>query len=163
MKWYSTLMDNFVRVITVFLAVCLSVMTIVTVLEVVRRYIFGASFPWAEELVRYLLVWVTFVGGAAAFRKGNLVILDLVIGRLSEKVTTILQIVTNTAILAFLLFLLQNGLNYVISPTIIRQTSIGLGIPMTIPYAAIPLGVGLMILFCIENYTALFQKLGKES
>jgi TRAP-type C4-dicarboxylate transport system permease small subunit len=162
LKWYSTLMDNIVRIITVFLAVSLSVMTFVTVLEVVRRYIFGASFPWAEELVRFLLVWVTFVGGAAAFRSGNLVILDMLVGRLSERSRNVFQIFTNTVIFIFLLFLFNNAFKYIFSPVIVKQISIGLGVPMTVPYAAIPLGIGIMILFCIENYGIFVKRLGKE-
>lgn len=162
MKWYSTLMDHLVKGITAFLAVSLSAMTIVTVLEVVRRYIFGASFAWAEELVRFLLIWVTFVGGAAAFRNKSLVILDLIVGPMSEKVRNKFELFTNTIVFLFLLFLFNNAFSYAFSKVIVKQTSIGLGVPMSVPYVAIPLGVGLMILFCLENYIVLIRNIGKE-
>jgi TRAP-type C4-dicarboxylate transport system permease small subunit len=155
-------MDGVVKAIRAFLAACLSIMTIVTVLEVARRYIFGLSYPWAEELVRFLLIWVTFVGGAAAFRTGNLVILDTVLTFLSDRRRNVLKLVTNTVVLAFLIFLLRNASKYAFSPVIIKQISPGLGLPMTVPYISIPLGFALMILFALEIYGITIMRLRKE-
>jgi len=162
LKYYSRLMDAIVKAIRVLLAACLCVMTAVTVLEVVRRYIFGLSYSWAEELVRFLLIWVTFVGGAAAFRLGNLVILDSLLIFLSERKRNVLKLFTNTVILGFLIFLLNNSCRYAFSPVIAKQFSPGLGLPMTVPYFAIPLGFALMILFALEVYGVTIRKLGRE-
>ena len=162
LRRYSRVMDALVHVIKGFLAVSLSIMTIVTVLEVVRRYMFGLSYPWAEELVRFMLIWVTFVGGAAAFRSGNLVILDTVLTFLSERKRNIVNLMTNTVILGFLIFLFKNGIKYAFSPVISRQISPGLELPMTVIYISIPLGFALMILFSLEIYGLTIQKLRKE-
>jgi C4-dicarboxylate transporter DctQ subunit len=162
LQYYSRLMDYAVHITKYLLGISLAIMTAVTVMEVVRRYLFGLSFPWAEELVRFMLIWVTFVGGAAAFRSGGLVMLDLVTGRLPERAKLILQLFTNTVVLVFLLFLFRNGISYSLSPVIVNQNSAGLGISMTLPYMAIPLGFGLMILFSLEHYHRIISQLRKE-
>jgi TRAP-type C4-dicarboxylate transport system permease small subunit len=159
---YSMIMDLLVKVIKVFLAICLSIMTAVTVLEVVRRYIFGLSYPWAEELVRFMLIWVTFVGGAAAFRTANLVILDLGLQFLSEKQRHILKLFTNTVVLVLLIYVFSNCFSYTTSPVITKQVSTGLGVPMTVPYSAMPIGFGLMILFSLEVYGNTMRELRKD-
>jgi TRAP-type C4-dicarboxylate transport system permease small subunit len=39
-------------------------------LQIFARYIFHAPFIWPEEVSRLLLVWMTFIGGAALTRRG---------------------------------------------------------------------------------------------
>lgn len=40
-------------------------------LQIFARYIFHHPFIWPEEVSRLLLVWITFVGGAALTRRGG--------------------------------------------------------------------------------------------
>lgn len=161
LKYYSKWLDYISEAIKYFLGICMAVMTVITVVEVVRRYLFGESFQWAEELVRFMLIWVTFVGGAAAFRSGGLVILDLVVGKLQERQRLVLQLFSNTVVFLLLLYLFRNGLDYTFSPVITKQISTGLGIPMSVPYLAIPLGFGLMLLFSLEYYGRIISQLRK--
>jgi C4-dicarboxylate transporter DctQ subunit len=51
--------------------------TIVLFVNVVMRYFFHAASQWAEEAIRYAIVWVTFVGGSICARKGSHVGIDL--------------------------------------------------------------------------------------
>lgn len=161
MNWYAKLMDGIVTIIEYIMSATLAIMAFVTVLEVVRRYIFGLSYPWAEELVRYLLVWVTFVGGSVAFKTGNMVLLDLVINYLSDKNKNILAMITNTVSLAFLAYLFHYSVRYTFSSVIIDQISTGLGVSMLYAYLSVPLGFGLMIVFSINNYSVLINNLKK--
>ena len=48
------------------LGVLLATASLVLFVNVVARYIFNWGFPWAEELVRYEIVWMVFLGGSAA-------------------------------------------------------------------------------------------------
>lgn len=61
---YEKLMDIIYSVIRICIAAALVVMVVVTFVEVIRRYAFGLSFIWSEELVRFLLVATSFLGGA---------------------------------------------------------------------------------------------------
>lgn len=161
MGWYTKLMDWVEIAIKYTMSFFLFIMTFVTVLEVIRRYIFGLSFPWAEELVRYLLVWVTFVGGSVAFKTGNMVLLDLVLNYLSDKQKNILALLTNTVSLAFLAYLLHYSVHYVFSGIIMDQVSTSLGVSMVYAYVAIPLGFALMFIFALNNYPVLIKNLRK--
>lgn len=51
-------------IITAFLVACIFI-------EVVCRYFFFISVPWAEELTRYLFIWLSYIGSAYAVYYGQ--------------------------------------------------------------------------------------------
>ena len=107
------------KLIRLFLAVALVLMVSVTTVEVVRRYIFGMSFVWAEELVKFLLVGLTFIGGAGAFRAGAMAYLDLITSRLNEKWNKIIKLVNNVVIIGVCSFLCSQGFSYTFMPMVL--------------------------------------------
>lgn len=133
-----------------FIILGYGVMIIVTLIEVLRRYFLGLSFGWSEELVRFLLVATTFVGGAIAYKKGSLVLFDVLLNKLSRKKSLILNVVNHTIALCFMVALTRLGLNYIMQPSILLQSSPGLQLSMAIPYAFIPLGCILIAIFAVE-------------
>ena len=47
----------------IVLTFCTIVLVIAIFIQVVCRYILLISTPWAEELARYLFVWMAYLGG----------------------------------------------------------------------------------------------------
>ena len=54
-------LENVQTYICIFL---LALMSLVVIVQVFSRYIFNFSFVWAEELVRYLMIWMVMLGSA---------------------------------------------------------------------------------------------------
>ncbi len=50
-------------------SVLLVIMVVVVFLQVIFRFVIHASLPWSEELSRYILVWLSFLGAAIGVRK----------------------------------------------------------------------------------------------
>ncbi len=46
------------------------VMAAIVAAQVFSRYVLNHSLFWSEELARYLLVWLTFLGASSAYRRG---------------------------------------------------------------------------------------------
>ena len=63
------LIDLYCRLLRVAIAVCLAAMVVLVFTNVVMRYRFNSGIPTSEELSRWLLVWLTFLGAIVALRQ----------------------------------------------------------------------------------------------
>jgi len=72
---------DYVNIITVFAFI---VMVIVVLLQVIFRYVMRISVPWTEEFARYLLILITFVGGALAVRDKQHISVTAIIDKLQK-------------------------------------------------------------------------------
>ena len=52
-------------------------MVIVGGVSVFSRFVFNMSITWAEEAIRFLCIWLTFVGAALTVRKDGHVSIDI--------------------------------------------------------------------------------------
>lgn len=158
MKTITKILDVLCLAFKWITAIILALMLIASVAEIVRRYIMGASFIWADEFIRYCIVAVAFFGGSVAYREvGGLVAFDMVQTRLHGKLRLGLEFAVNTIVLVFCCYIFLNSIHNLQMPSIVNQISIGLGISMAIPYLPITVGMGLLILLALEKYYTVFQ------
>lgn len=133
-----------------FSLISMSVMLLITFGSVVTRYIFNFTFPWAEELSRYLFTWSVFIGSALIMGEhGHLAvefIPNLVKGTIAGRILTIF---IKLAGFTFVTILLVYG--YKISKMMMYQMSPGLQIPMGIVYSVVPISSVLMLLYLIQD------------
>lgn len=61
--------DLYCRVLKVVVALCLAAMVVLVFTNVVLRYVFNSGIATSEELSRWLLVWLTFLGAIVALRQ----------------------------------------------------------------------------------------------
>ncbi|GAB6179829.1 TRAP transporter small permease [Desulfotomaculum defluvii] len=127
------------------------VMTLVIVLQVICRYFLGFSFFWAEELARYLLIWITFLGGSVAFRKAQLASIDILVERLPGLLKVTVVIISQVIVLGFLVTAAVYGFKQSFSPAVITQVSPALRLPMMYNYLAVPISFSIMCLHCLGN------------
>ena len=71
-------LDKFIsRVERFVLATLLSLMILVAFLQIVLRNFFATGMSWGDSLVRYLVLWVGFIGAALAAREGKHITIDV--------------------------------------------------------------------------------------
>lgn len=56
---------------------CLLTIALILSFNVGTRYFLGSSSIWIEELSRYLMVWLTFVGASIMVRRGGHIAVDI--------------------------------------------------------------------------------------
>jgi TRAP-type transport system small permease protein len=61
--------DLYCQVLRAVIAACLAVMVVLVFGNVALRYIFNSGITMSEELSRWLLVWLTFLGAIVALRQ----------------------------------------------------------------------------------------------
>lgn len=135
----------------VFLVIILITAVVIVAMQVVTRYVFKIPLPWSEEIARYLFLWLTWVGASYATKERKHVSIDLVYEKLPEKGQMICKVITNIIWLVFLLMMVRLSMKLTLSVASGGQTATSSGIPMWIPYASIPTGMGLMAFRLIQN------------
>ncbi|NVM26591.1 MAG: TRAP transporter small permease [Desulfobacterales bacterium] len=124
------------------------IVTIVTI-EVVLRYIFGLSLIFTEELARYLMVWIVFLGGALAVKDDSHIRINVLVQRLSPRLGQLVRITAHGLTMLLLVVLTVEGTK--ILPRQLDQMCITIDTSMFYFYLAIPVGSILMIIFILPR------------
>ena len=160
LKTYSKFLNAIEKVEKVVLAASMAAMVILMLYQVILRYVFSASNSWSEELVRYLFILDVMLAASIAVRRNSHLQIDVLINCFSPKLKRIFTIAATLAGIVFLALLFWYSLDLCMTAT--SNVSPGLGIPMSIPYACVPLGAVLMILTSIEVILKTVEELRHE-
>lgn len=112
---------------------------------VVFRYVLNNSIVWAEEIIRYLCIWIFFLTMFESTRCGSHLALDLLPAKLHGKPKAILDIVIEVFSIIFDCVIIRYGTQLAIVN--MGQRSPALHIPYGLIYIAIPVGALLMGVF----------------
>lgn len=132
-------------------ALLMGIMTIAVAFQVVTR--FAAKYmelelpDWSEELARYSMIWLVFLGTALAVRYSALIGVEAIVERLSPTASRIVRILVTIVTLFFFIILIYYG--FIMLGHVSAQASPSLRIPMSIPYAALPVSGIFMLLNAI--------------
>lgn len=107
----------------------------VITLQIVSRVFFTAA-GWTEELARFLLVWITFMGATLAFQRGRHIAVTFVVNALPGRPRQVTRILAVAVTFGFMIALVLVGYRYTQVQS--YQTSASLGWSMTYVYAIIP-------------------------
>lgn len=152
------------RVEEIVISLLLIAASFVLFANVVARYGFNDSFPWAEEMTRYAIVWMVFVGGSVAARKGAHIGVDVLARLLGERpVRKVLIVGVDLLCVAFSLFLVIFGWELVAQAKQFGQMTPALQIPLWTVQLAIPVGGALMGLRFFQRVLGELAGGAKES
>jgi len=129
-----------------FAAICLIVGWVLCFIQVVSRYIFNFAVPWSEEIARWALVWLTFVGSAYAFKIDAHIGIEAFINILPSKIKILIGWLDEGLSIFFLLIMTVYGILFFRESLLIGQISPASKLPMAILYAALPVGLTLCII-----------------
>src|SRR5205823_13407208 len=133
-------------------AVCIAQATalfLIVVLAVIGRYVFGRSLTWTEEVPRYLLIWISFLGAAACVARREHVGFDVLFNALPAALRRWLGAAIGMLILAFGWNMFRYGIVFV--------KDFGPDMMETIPfknywyYVVMPISGALLILFAVKS------------
>ncbi len=113
---------------------------------------------WTEELARFLLIWVSLLGGAVAFgTKGHLGV-DYFVDKFDPSMRKVMAIVSNLIVLFFAGAVFLYGGGRVVSDALaMEQMTPALGWKMGHVYLALPIAGVFTILFTLENLIEIFM------
>lgn len=136
-----------VRLFCIVLTIAIFVIVIVAI---VARYGFGQAVSWTEEVPRYLLIWVSFLGAAVCVLKREHVGFDVLFNALPKKARRVLGAFLTLLIFGFGWIVFRYGIVFV--------QDFGSDLMETIPYTnywyypAMPISGFLIMLFSVKVF-----------
>lgn len=126
----------------------LGVATISVTYQILIRFVldyFGVNIaaPWTEEVARYALIWVVFVGAGIVCRHSGLIAVDIVPHALPSPYGRYVKIASILVTICFFGVLAWIGVEFAATGSI--ETSPVMRIPMSFVYFAVPVGSLLAI------------------
>lgn len=135
--------DQFNRLIGWGLASLLLVMSVLIFWQVFARFVVGSPLFFSDEIARFAMLWLTFIGAGYAYRKGSLISVDIVLEYAGRKFARLLRIAITLCSALFAFIMVKYGLDLV--DRVSSQTAPSTRISMMWPYLAVPAG-GLVIM-----------------
>lgn len=137
--------DRTLQLITTNLvALALLAMVGIVVTLVVCRYFFGIAFFWGEEMARYAMIYMAFLGGAVAIRADQHPRLLIFVGMLPQRWQFVLDKVGVVLMAVTLSVLFVQGLDIALNEG--RMRTPALRIPYFWIFIAVPIGAGAMLI-----------------
>ena len=118
--------------------------------QVVFRYIFNNSLSWSEELIRFLFVWLTFLGGALAIKDKTHIAVEFLIKALPAKYLKYINIINLVLITAFFASIVVIGLFWVYHSRGLKSGALGLPVNVVL-YGALPITSMLGVWYCVKR------------
>jgi TRAP-type C4-dicarboxylate transport system permease small subunit len=141
------------RVNRAALIVLLAAMSVIIFANVVLRYTTSQSLEWAEEVSRYMMVWLTFLGAGPVLRYGGHIAVENLQDALPHRGAVAMRAVIAVLMFGFFGFMVWFGVLYL--DRVQFQMTPTTQISMAWIYAAMPVGGVLMILhfaFVLRGY-----------
>ena len=119
------------------LILCLAVMGLVLFVQIIMRTFFSAPLKWAEELARYLQIWITFLGIGYGIRRGSHIGMTLLKDRLPPVLKALCGLIVDVAGFLAFIVLFRTSLQFLAHQNVV---STAMELPMQLVYLVIPVG-----------------------
>jgi TRAP-type C4-dicarboxylate transport system permease small subunit len=121
----------------------LGAMAVLVFIGVALRYLTNDTLVWAEELSRYLMIWLAFLGIGPVLRVGAHVAVDSLVEALSPALQKLLRIIVLALVAGCSIWLIYAGWAYTARSWF--QTTPVLGVPFAYVALAAPVGFALSL------------------
>lgn len=140
-KWNQTL----ARIEKFTLSTMLSVMILVAFLQIILRNVFSSGISWGDPLVRYLVLWVGFIGASLATKEGKHITIEIFSRWFSGRGNQYLRAISNLISALVCGLLVYAGWTFVSNEAQMGGSAF-LQIPLWIPQIILPVTFALMTL-----------------
>lgn len=150
-------MKFWVRLEEWLIAVLMSVICLLTISNVLSRYVLATSFSFTEELTTNLFAFVIFIGAALLARENGHVGFALLTDWLPVSLRKTVLILVGLLTCLFFAILLWYGLEMVLQQYEYGQQTPALGLPAWWMGLSVPLGALLCMIRFTEGYIRQWQ------
>lgn len=138
------------KLLRAILALLVAIMVLVCCWQVITRFVLNNPSKYTEEILRYMLIWLTMLGAPYAYGAGKQLTIDLLVVQFSRRGQTFTKIFVELIVLILSAAVLVYG-GIAVTLNAHGQISAAMKLPMEFYYACIPIGGVLMILYSLDR------------
>jgi len=155
MKSWDRLDGIVSRVEKALMVAFLSLMILTAFAQIVLRNFWGVGLAWSEPLVRYLVLWVGFIGAALATREGRHITLEVLARRTPGRGSRVPEALSQLCSSMVCALLAYAAMKFIHDEAQIGSRTF-LDLPVWIPELIIPITFAMMALrFLLRTIRAL--------
>lgn len=148
MKQFEKALQTIDCYLRILLAIMMALLVVDVTWQVLTRFVLPQPSSFTEEVARFLLIWISLLGGAYAYREHSHLGFDLIVRNLSAaKAKLIFQLCCLLVAIFAITVLIVGGLNLVHLTWTLGQHSAVLDVPMAGVYMVLPLSGVLFVLY----------------
>jgi C4-dicarboxylate transporter DctQ subunit len=137
--------DGICKVQNTIIATFLVMLVGVILIGAFCRYTQIAVINWPDELTRYLMVWIVFIGSGSAASNNTHFRIEIAFSLLRPSGQIALIIFKAVMVSCLYALILYISINLTQKMMMMHQVSPAMGIPMWMMYLAVPVGCALML------------------
>ena len=139
------------------IGVALVAVVFICLMQVIARYVFSASFSWAEEISVTIVLWSVWIGASLAVKSNTHLRLSLLDKKVSPHTRIILQILLKFITILFVVIIFYAS--RIVIQVNENITLMSLSITVNVMYWSVPFGCFLMTFYCLRSIWDDFKEL----
>ena len=136
-------------------------MSIIVAVQVFCRYVLNHSLFWSEELARYLLVWLTFLGASVAYYRNVHPGIDVIYARMPNSIQKITAITVHLVSMTLFGIMIIFGAKF--SYFVRLQISPALNLPKWLIFTIIPISGLILMLHSLTFFLDELKGKGRDN
>ena len=133
-----------IAVISCVLSIALIVST-----SIFFRYVLNDSITWSEEIAKYLMVWMVFVGAPVAMIQSRHIAIEIFPNLFRPRIRALIFLIVNLLIVVTMAFWTYRGFTYTMGGMSQVMSSFD-KIPLGVVFASIPFGSCIMMIISFQ-------------
>jgi TRAP-type C4-dicarboxylate transport system permease small subunit len=125
-------------------AICLIASVAINFANILGRYFFSVSIPWAEEIMLFLMVGCVFTGCCAVAWEGRQIRMDVVVNSLPPKLRELCNVLGELVMIAAAAAVTVFAWPVITQLAAFDERSQAANFPLVIPQSMVPIGYTLM-------------------
>ncbi len=148
--------------VKVVIGLLLAAMVVLVFANVISRYFLNSAIAWSEEVARFMMIWLSFLGAVIAFINNEHLGLDIMVKMLPKKGANTVLLVSNVLVIVAIAFFSFGGFSLMADSLESGWRSPATDTPYGLIYTVVPFSGFVMLLQAliklIENVSMVFGK-----
>ena len=138
------------KLVEIVLEILVCGMVLGCVWQVFTRFILHDPSKYTEELLRYMLIWVTFMGVPYAYGQDRHLSINIFMNKNTKKNDALVKLFVDVFVVALCVLVMLVG-GVMVTGNAAGQLSAAMQLPMEVYYVCVPISGVLMVIYGIDK------------